>query len=159
MQFHPQHGMEESSVRSRSGPPNNRFKIRRMPQVEHSLLPMTWCHARRRLVSIPENRVRKANLSFGAVSLCYKSKDELILAAFSSALQEMKALFVAILAREEEYPLPVLVRKITKIITLHTQRDKLNFGVPFLMGWSQAQANPKVKKFIGGGQELYRQTP
>jgi hypothetical protein len=40
---------------------------------------------------------------------------------------------------------------------LHAQRDKLNFGVAFLMGWSEAQSNPKVKELIGGGQELYRE--
>ena len=103
-----------------------------------------------------EDIIHEANLSFGAVYLYYKSKDELILAAFSSAFQEMRALLVPILTREEAYPLPVLVRKITKVITLHAQRDTLTFGVAFLMGWSEAQSNPRVKELIGGGQELYR---
>jgi AcrR family transcriptional regulator len=104
-----------------------------------------------------EDIIHEANLSFGAVYLYYKSKDELILAAFSSAFQEMRALLVPILTREEAYPLPVLVRKITKVITLHAQRDTLTFGVAFLMGWSEAQSNPRVKELIGGGQELYRE--
>ena len=104
-----------------------------------------------------EDIVREANLSFGAVYLYYKSKDELILAAFSAAFQEMRALLVPILTREEAYPLPVLVRKITGIITLHAQRDKLNFGVAFLMGWGEAQFNPKVKELVSGGQLIYRE--
>jgi AcrR family transcriptional regulator len=104
-----------------------------------------------------EDIVREANLSFGAVYLYYESKDELILAAFSAAFQEMRALLVPILTREEPYPLPVLARKITKIITQHAQRDKLNFGVAFLMGWGEAPFNPKLKEIIGGGQELYRE--
>jgi len=104
-----------------------------------------------------EDIVREANLSFGAVYLYYKSKDELILAAFSAAFQEMRVLLVPILTREEAYPLPVLVRKITRIITLHAHRDKLNFGVAFLMGWGEAQFNPKVKELVSGGQLLYRQ--
>ena len=104
-----------------------------------------------------EDIVREANLSFGAVYLYYKSKDELILAACSAAFQEMRVLLVPILTREEPYPLPELVRKITKIITQHAQRDKLNFGVAFLMGWGEAQFNPKIKELVAGGQLLYRQ--
>jgi AcrR family transcriptional regulator len=104
-----------------------------------------------------EDIVREANLSFGAVYLYYKSKDELILAACSAAFQQMRALLVPVLTREEPYPLPELVRKITKIITQHAQRDKLNFGVAFLMGWGEAQFNPKIKELVAGGQLLYRQ--
>jgi AcrR family transcriptional regulator len=48
-----------------------------------------------------EGIVGEANLSFGAVYDYYKSKDELILAAFSSAFQEMRVLLVPILMREE----------------------------------------------------------
>jgi len=123
------------------------------------ILAASWkCFSRRGIQSTSmEDIVREANLSFGAVYLYYKSKDELILAAFSSAFQEMRALLVPILTREEAYPLPVLVRKITKIIALHAERDKLNLGVAFLMGWGEAPFNPKVKELIGGGQELYRE--
>jgi TetR/AcrR family transcriptional regulator, transcriptional repressor of aconitase len=123
------------------------------------ILAASWrCFSRRAIhATSMEDIVREANLSFGAVYLYYKSKDELIFAAFSSAFQEMRALVVPILTREQAYPLPALVRKITKIITLHAQRDKLKFGVAFLMSWSEAQSNPKVKELIGGGQELYRE--
>jgi len=123
------------------------------------ILAASWrCFSRRGLhTTSMEDIVREANLSFGAVYLYYKSKDELILAAFSSAFQEMRALLVPILTREEAYPLPVLVRKITRVITLHAQRDKLNFGVAFLMGWGEAQFNPQVKELVSGGQLLYRE--
>jgi len=119
----------------------------------------SWkCFSRRGLHSTSmEDIVREANLSFGAVYLYYKSKDELILAACSAAFQEMRVLLVPILTREEPYPLPELVRKITKIITQHAQRDKLNFGVAFLMGWGEAQFNPRIKELVAGGQLLYRQ--
>ena len=123
------------------------------------ILAASWrCFSRRGLHSTSmEDIVREANLSFGAVYLYYKSKDELILAACSAAFQEMRVLLVPILTREEPYPLPELVRKITKIITQHAQRDKLNFGVAFLMGWGEAQFNPKIKELVAGGQLLYRQ--
>ena len=123
------------------------------------ILAASWrCFSRRGLHSTSmEDIVREANLSFGAVYLYYKSKDELILAACSAAFKEMQVLLVPILTREEPYPLPELVRKITKIITQHAQRDKLNFGVAFLMGWGEAQFNPKIKELVAGGQVLYRQ--
>ena len=123
------------------------------------ILAASWrCFSRRGLHSTSmEDIVREANLSFGAVYLYYKSKDELILAACSAAFQQMRALLVPVLTREEPYALPELVRKITKIITQHAQRDKLNFGVAFLMGWGEAQFNPKVKELVGSGQLLYRE--
>jgi BetI-type transcriptional repressor, C-terminal len=70
----------------------------------------------------------------------------------------MRALLAPILTREEAYPLPVFVREITKIIILHGQRNGLDFGVAFLMGWSEAQSNAKVKELIGGGQIMVRET-
>jgi AcrR family transcriptional regulator len=123
------------------------------------ILAASWrCFSRRGLHGTSmEDIIREANLSFGAVYLYYKSKDELCLAAFSSAFQEMRLLLVPILTREEPYPPSVLVREIAKVITFHAQRDKLNFGVAFLMGWGEAPFNPKVKELVGGGQMMYRE--
>ena len=123
------------------------------------ILAASWkCFSRRGIHSTSmEDITREANLSFGAVYLYYKSKDELCLAAFSSAFQEMRLLLVPILTREVPYPPSVLVREIAKVITFHAQRDKLNFGVAFLMGWGEAPFNPKVKELVGGGQRTYRE--
>jgi AcrR family transcriptional regulator len=104
-----------------------------------------------------EDIIRESNLSSGAVYLYYGSKDELCLAAFSSAFQEMRQLLVPILTREEPYPPSALVREIAKVITFHAQRDKRNFGVAFLMGWGEAPFNPKVMELVGGGQRMYRE--
>ncbi|MCU1322245.1 MAG: hypothetical protein JWM43_1894 [Acidobacteriaceae bacterium] len=35
---------KRSSVRSRSGPPNNPLQIKCMPEAKHSLLPVSLCH-------------------------------------------------------------------------------------------------------------------
>jgi TetR/AcrR family transcriptional regulator, transcriptional repressor of aconitase len=125
------------------------------------ILAASWWYFSRRGIHATsmEDIVGEANLSFGAVYDYYKSKDELILAAFSSAFQEMRLLLVPILIREEPYPPSVFIREATKVITLHARRDKLNFGVAFLMGWSEAQSNPKVKELIGGGRVMYREAP
>jgi TetR/AcrR family transcriptional regulator, transcriptional repressor of aconitase len=123
------------------------------------ILAASWrCFSRRGIHSTSmEDIIRESNLSSGAVYLYYKSKEELCLAAFSSAFQAMRLLLVPILAREEPYPPSVLVREIAKVITFHAHRDKLNFGVAFLMGWGEAPFNPKVKELVGGGQMMYRE--
>jgi AcrR family transcriptional regulator len=104
-----------------------------------------------------EDIVREANLSFGAVYLYYKSKDELIQAAFSMAFEAMQAFLAPIFAREPAYAPSVFVRKVTTALTAYAHRDQLNFGVSFLMGWGEAEFNPKVKELVSGGQRVYRE--
>jgi len=124
----------------------------------NQILAASWrCFARKGLHSTSiEDIVREASLSFGAVYLYYKSKDELIHAAFSLALQEMQGFLAPILTREPVYPPAIFVREATKALTVYAQRDQLNFGVSFLMGWGEAQFNPRVKELISGGQNAYR---
>ena|ERR1700722_4668140 len=123
------------------------------------ILAASWrCFSRRGIHSTSmEDIIREANLSSGAVYLYFQSKEELCLAAFSSAFQQMRLLLVPILTREEPYPPSILVREIAKVITFHAQRDQLNFGVAFLMGWGEAPFNPKVKELVGDGQRMYRE--
>ena len=55
---------KRSSVRSRSGPPNNPFTGKDMQEVRRSLLPMTLCHlvyGRRRLVPLLTTAPVEAN--------------------------------------------------------------------------------------------------
>jgi TetR/AcrR family transcriptional regulator, transcriptional repressor of aconitase len=123
------------------------------------ILAASWrCFSRRGLHSTSmDDIVRESNLSFGAVYLYYSSKDELILAAFTSAFQEMRMLLGPIFAAEEPYPPAAFVREIAKIISTYAHRDGLDFGVTFLMGWSEAQSNPKLKEIIVSGQLAYRE--
>src|ERR1700761_5247538 len=106
------------------------------------ILAASWrCFARRGIHSTSmDDIVREANLSFGAVYIYYKSKDELILAAFSSAFTEMRALLTPIFAAVEPHPPSIFVREVAKVISSYAHRDGLNFGVAFLMGWSEAQS-------------------
>lgn len=122
------------------------------------ILEASWrCFSRKGLHSTSmDDIVREANLSFGGVYLYYKSKDELIIAAFAAAFQEMNGLLGPILTAQDPYPVPVFVREITKIISTWAQREGQNFGVAYLMGWSEAQSNPKLKEIIVAGQLRYR---
>jgi AcrR family transcriptional regulator len=63
------------------------------------ILTASWrCFSRRGIHSTSmEDIIREANLSSGAVYLYFQSKEELCLAAFSSAFQEMRLLLVPIL--------------------------------------------------------------
>src|ERR1700755_744338 len=100
------------------------------------ILAASWrCFARRGIHSTSmDDIVRESNLSFGAVYLYYKSKDDLILAAFSSAFQEMGSLLAPIFTAEDPYSPTVFVREVAKILSSYAHRDGLNFGVAFLMG-------------------------
>src|SRR5271170_18844 len=104
------------------------------------ILAASWrCFSRRGIHSTSmEEIIREADLSFGAVYLYYKSKEELILAAFSAAFEEMRALLVPTLTAEEPLPPAGFVRAVAKVINSHGQRNGSNLGVAFLMGWSEA---------------------
>src|ERR1700753_1441762 len=123
------------------------------------ILAASWrCFARRGIHSTSmDDIVRESNLSFGAVYLYYKSKQELILAAFSTAFNEMRAPLAPVCAPEEPVPPSQFVREVARVISSHAHRDGLNFGVAFLMGWSEAQSNPKLKEIIVAGQLAYRE--
>jgi TetR/AcrR family transcriptional regulator, transcriptional repressor of aconitase len=123
------------------------------------ILDASWrCFSKKGIHSTSmDDIVREANLSFGAVYLYYKSKEELILAAFASAFQAMRQILSPILLADDPLPPPDFVREIAKVITSHAHRDGLNFGVAFLMGWSEAQSNPKLKEIIVAGQLAYRE--
>ena len=123
------------------------------------ILAASWrCFSRRGIHSTSmDDIVRESNLSFGAVYLYYKSKEELIFAAFSSAFDEMRAPLAPLFAADEPYPPAIFVREVAKVISSHARRDGLNFGVSFLMGWSEAQSNPKLKEIIVAGQLAYRE--
>jgi TetR/AcrR family transcriptional regulator, transcriptional repressor of aconitase len=122
------------------------------------ILTASWrCFSRKGIHSTSmEEIVRESNLSFGAVYLYYKSKDDLICAVFSSAFKEMRGLLAPVLLAEDPPSPIVFVREAARVINSYAHRDGLNFGVAFLMGWSEAQSNPKLREIIVAGQLGYR---
>jgi TetR/AcrR family transcriptional regulator, transcriptional repressor of aconitase len=122
------------------------------------ILAASWkCFSRRgiRFTSM-DDIVKESNLSFGAVYLYYKSKDELIQAAFSAAAQVLQSFVVPIVSREPALPPAMFVREMAKGLTAFANRDELNFGVSFLMGWGEAEFNSEIKAMISDGQTKYR---
>jgi TetR/AcrR family transcriptional regulator, transcriptional repressor of aconitase len=104
-----------------------------------------------------EEILREADLSAGAVYLYYKGKDELIVAAISTYMTELRDLLFPILMKEEVLsPLPFMY-EITSAIAKHTRRKKIDLNVVILMCWSEAQTNAQVKRLIYSFQIKYRE--
>jgi TetR/AcrR family transcriptional regulator, transcriptional repressor of aconitase len=101
--------------------------------------------------------IREAGLSAGAVYLYYKGKDELILAAISTYMAELRELLLPILANKEMLPPSAFARKITAAIASHTQRRGPDLNTIILMCWSEAQTNSEVKRLIAGFQGVFRE--
>jgi TetR/AcrR family transcriptional regulator, transcriptional repressor of aconitase len=69
------------------------------------ILAATWrCFLRKGIhATSMEEIIREANLSAGAVYLYYKSKDELIFAAISTYMAELRGLLMPILMKERRF--------------------------------------------------------
>ncbi len=104
-----------------------------------------------------EEIIREADLSAGAVYLYYKSKADLILAAISTYMAELRGLLLPILANGETLEPPDFARAITAAISSHTRQKGLNLNGIILMCWSEAQSNAKVRELITGFQLKYRE--
>jgi TetR/AcrR family transcriptional regulator, transcriptional repressor of aconitase len=100
---------------------------------------------------------RQARLSAGAVYLYYESKDELILAAISTYMGELRKLLMPTLMREKALAPVEFVREITAAISTHTRRTGMDLNAVILMCWGEAQSNGKIKALITEFQRKYRE--
>ncbi len=123
------------------------------------ILAAAWrCFSRRGIhATSMEEIIREADLSAGAVYLYYKGKDDLILAAVSTYMAELRGLLLPILSKGEMLGPPEFAREITAAILSHTQQKELDLNGIILMCWSEAQSNAKVKELIAGFQLKYRE--
>jgi TetR/AcrR family transcriptional regulator, transcriptional repressor of aconitase len=123
------------------------------------ILAATWrCFLRKGIhATSMEEIIREANLSAGAVYLYYKSKDELIFAAISTYMAELRGLLMPILMKEKALPPLAFVYEITSAIAKHTKRDGVDLNVIILMCWSEAQTNKDVEALVTGFQVKYRE--
>lgn len=122
------------------------------------ILAAAWrCFSRRGIhATSMEEIIREAELSAGAVYLYYKGKDDLILAAISTYMEDLRALLFPAFTKEPAPSPAQLVRQITAAIASHTHRRGLDLNRIILMCWSEAQSNAKVKRLITSFQLKYR---
>jgi len=116
------------------------------------ILAATWrCFSRKGIhATSMEEIIRETSLSAGAVYLYYKSKDELIYAAISTYMADLRGLLMPILMTEKALPPLAFVYEVTSAIAKHTKRAGLDLNVVILMCWSEAQTNKDVKALITG---------
>lgn len=104
-----------------------------------------------------EDIIRESGLSAGAVYLYFKGKDELILAAISTYMGQLRGFLLPILMREEALPPLAFVQEMTSGIARHTKRVGIDLNAVILMGWSEAQTNSAVKELVTSFQTKYRE--
>jgi AcrR family transcriptional regulator len=123
------------------------------------ILAATWrCFSRKGIhATSMEEIIREADLSAGAVYLYYKSKDELISAAISTYMAELRGLLMPILMKEKALAPSAFVYEITSAIAKHTKRAGVDLNVIILMCWSEAQTNKEVKALVTGFQAKFRE--
>ncbi|MBP5975839.1 TetR/AcrR family transcriptional regulator [Brasilonema sp. CT11] len=102
-----------------------------------------------------EDIIRESGLSAGAVYLYFTGKQELILAAISTYMGQLRGLLQAVLMQEETLaPLP-FVQEMVSAFTKHTKRQGIDLNSVILMGWSEAQTNSDVKALVTNFQTGY----
>lgn len=104
-----------------------------------------------------EDIIRESGLSAGAVYLYYKGKDELILAAISTYMGQLRGLLMPVLASQPALPPLQFVRGMTMAIAEHTRRAGIDLNPVIMMGWGEAQTNEPLKEMVYAAQSKYRE--
>ncbi len=116
------------------------------------ILEAAWvCFQRQGLhATTMDDIVRASKLSAGAVYSYFPSKEELILAAVTTSLGNLRELIAPVL---EARPLPApdaLLRAIGRIIDDYTVREGYDLRRVALLGWSEAQRNERLGELMRG---------
>ena len=106
-----------------------------------------------------EDLIRESGLSAGAVYLYYKGKHEIILAAISTYMEQLRSLLMPVLLKEEPLPPLSFMHEMVSAFAKHTKREGIDLNAVILMGWSEAQTNPAVKALVMDFQTRYRAAP
>jgi AcrR family transcriptional regulator len=123
------------------------------------ILAATWrCFSRKGIhATSMEEIIRETNLSAGAVYLYFQSKDELIFAAISSYIADLRGLLTPILMTQKPLPPQAFIYEISSAIAKHTRRADIDLNVVILMCWSEAQTNKDVQALVTGFHAKYRE--
>lgn len=100
--------------------------------------------------------VRASGLSAGAVYSYFPSKEELILAAVTTSLGNLRALVAPVL---ETVPLPgpdELVGRVAAVVTAYTVHESYDLRRIALLGWSEAQRNERLRETMRGYYLAFR---
>ncbi len=100
--------------------------------------------------------IRASDLSAGAVYSYFRSKEDLILAAVTTSLGDVRDLVAPIF---ETRPAPgpeELVRRITATVTGYTVHETYDLRRIALLGWAEAQRNERLRETMQGFYRAFR---
>lgn len=116
------------------------------------ILDAAWtCFQRQGLhATSMDDIIRAAKLSAGAVYSYFPSKEELILAAVTTSLGNLRELIAPLLAERPLPPPDALVRRIAEVLTAYAAQDTYDLRRIALLGWSEAQRNERLRETMRG---------
>jgi len=92
-----------------------------------------------------DNIIEASGLSAGAVYSYFTGKDDIIHAALTTSMTGLAELLAPILKREDPLPPDVLAGEIVEKIAGFSKREGFDLKRIALLGWSEAQHNPRLK--------------
>jgi AcrR family transcriptional regulator len=111
------------------------------------ILDAAWsCFQRQGLhATTMDDIIRASGLSAGAVYGYFASKEDLILAAVTTSLSNLQVMLTSVLACVADKPPARAVEDIVSRIDAFTSRKGFDLKRIALLGWSEAQRNPKLR--------------
>lgn len=100
--------------------------------------------------------IRASGLSAGAVYSYFPSKEELILAAVTTSLGNLRDLTAPLFKARPLPPPDVFVQRIAELVTAYTARETYDLRRIALLGWSEAQRNARLRETMAGHYLAFR---
>ena len=122
------------------------------------ILNAAWtCFDRKGLhATTMEDIIRASGLSAGAVYTYFASKEELIEAAVTESLSELRTVLDGVWDRDPPPEPPELVRETTRLIAGHAQREGFSLVRIAVHGWSESQRNERLRETVAGFYRVFR---
>jgi AcrR family transcriptional regulator len=112
------------------------------------ILNAAWrCFQREGLhVTTMNDIIRASGLSAGAVYSYFENKEDLILAALTTSLSELRERLGSVLQGDTARPPELLLGEMLARIVSFSAREGFDLKNIALLGWSEAQRNPRLRE-------------
>ncbi|PZQ51465.1 MAG: TetR/AcrR family transcriptional regulator [Rhodovulum sulfidophilum] len=116
------------------------------------ILEAAWtCFQRQGLhATTMDDIIRGSGLSAGAVYSYFPGKEDLIVAAVTTSLGDLRALFAPVLLGRPVPGPDELLRRIAGIVTSYTAHESYDLRRIALLGWAEAQRNERLRETMRG---------
>ncbi len=101
--------------------------------------------------------IRASGLSAGAVYGYFSTKDELIVEAVTTSLSSLAERLAGVLAHTPPLPPEALLGSVTGEVAEFARRDGYDLRRIALLGWSEAQRNPRLKALMKASYGAFRE--